>query len=103
MAARLFRLLDNRDDTALSVELRNSVTLGVIDRMNKDSRALLARSGLAQMFGQPMAKKHIVAEHERRPLAVEEFRSDDEGFGETAWFRLLRVIQLDAPLRPVPE
>ena len=71
--------------------------------MHKDGRALIASRRLAQMLRQAVPEEHIVAEHERGTLAVEKIGANEKGLSETAWLRLLRIAQLDAPLRAVAE
>src|SRR3954466_12732059 len=82
MAARLLRLFNDRNNASLRIDLCNAVSFRIVDRMHEDGRTLVAGRRFAQMLRQAMAEEHVVAEHKRRTLTVDEIGADDKGLGK---------------------
>ena len=87
--------LDRAGGAGGGVELDHAITLGIVDRISEDGRAIVLRGGLANDFAQPGAVKDVVAEHERDRIAADEFAADDERFGKSVGRCLLGVRQSD--------
>ena len=98
-------LLLDGDGTALPVELHDAEALGVVHMVAEDRGA--ARHGVLdgarQVARQAVAVEDVVAEHEGARLAGDELLADGERLRQAVRAGLLRVGQVHAVARAVPE
>lgn len=98
-------LLLDGDGTALPVELNDAEALGVVHVVAEDRGPprLCVLHGARQVARQAVAVEDVVAEHEGARLAVDELLADGEGLRQAVGARLLRVGEVHAVARAVPE
>ena len=81
----------------------HAVTLGVGDVIAKDGAADLLGIRCRQKARQPMAKKDVIAQHQRRGRAREELFGQNKGLRQTIGAGLLHIGQADAPLAAIAQ
>ena len=98
-------LLLDGDGTALPVELHDAEALGVVHVVAEDRGAarLGVLDGARQVAGQAVAVEDVVAEHQGARLAADEVLADGEGLRQAVRRGLLRVGEVHAVARAVPE
>src|SRR5205085_10408918 len=101
--ARLLRLLFDADGAAALVELDDAVALRIVHAIGEDRRSAGPRAGAAQRVGQSVSVEDVVAEDQAARRAGDELASDDERLRQSAWIRLRRVLEVDAPPRSVAQ
>src|SRR6185437_1758036 len=101
--ARVRRLLLERQDALLAIELDDAVALGIADAIAEDGGARRSPRRLTHHLRQPVAIDHIVAEHESRALAGEQIAADEKGLREAAGLGLDRIAKRNAPLAAVAQ
>src|SRR5690606_28519872 len=92
---RLGRLLLERDDPAVPIELNHSVTLRVPHRVSEHECARLEAGDDLLQSGPPV--EDVVAEDESHRITVDEVGADDEGLGDSLRLGLNRVGDVDTP------
>ena len=104
-ALGLLGLLLDGDGTALAVELHDAEALGVVHVVAEDRGAarLGVLDGARQVARQAVAVEDVVAQHQGARLAVDEPLADGEGLGQAVGARLLRIGEVHAVARAVPE
>ena len=65
--------------------------------IGEDRRPPRASRGGPEQFGEAVAVKEIVAEHQRRAATADEIGADHEGLRETLRARLLGIGEAHAP------
>lgn len=98
-------LLLDGDGPPLAVELHDAEALGVVHVVAEDRGAarLGVLDGARQVAGQAVAVEDVVAEHQRARLAGDEVLADGEGLRQAVRRGLLRVGEVHAVARAVPE
>ena len=98
-------LLLDGDGTALPVELHDAEALGVVHVVAEDRGAarLGVLDGARQVAGQAVAVEDVVAEHQGARLSADEVLADGEGLRQAVRRGLLRVGEVHAVARAVPE
>lgn len=98
-------LLLDGDGPALAVELHDAEALGVVHVVAEDRGAARLRvlDGLLQVAAEAVAVEDVVAEHQRARLAGDELLADGEGLRQAVRRGLLRVGEVHAVARAVPE
>ena len=100
-----FGLLLDGDGPPLAVELHDPEALGVVHVVAEDSGPARfgVLDGARQVARQAVAVEDVVAEHQRARLAVDELLADGERLREAVRRGLLRVGEVHAVARAVPE
>lgn len=98
-------LLLDGDGTALAVELHDAEALGVVHVVAEDRGAarLGVLDGARQVAGQAVAVEDVVAQHQGARLSADEVLADGEGLRQAVRRGLLRVGEVHAVARAVPE
>ena len=98
-------LLLDGDDPPLAVELHDAEALGVVHVVAEDRGAarLGVLNGARQVAGQAVAVEDVVAQHQGARLAGDEVLADGEGLRQAVRRGLLRVGEVHAVARAVPE
>ena len=98
-------LLLDGDGTALPVELHDAEALGVVHVVAEDRGAarLGVLDGARQVAGQAVAVEDVVAQHQGARLSADEVLADGEGLRQAVRRGLLRVGEVHAVARTVPE
>ena len=98
-------LLLDGDGPALAVELHDAEALGVVHVVAEDRGAarLGVLDGARQVAGQAVAVEDVVAEHQGARLSADEVLADGEGLRQAVRRGLLRVGEVHAVARAVPE
>lgn len=98
-------LLLDGDGTALAVELHDAEALGIVDVVAEDRGAarLGVLDGARQVAGQAVAVEDVVAQHQGARLSADEVLADGEGLRQAVRRGLLRVGEVHAVARAVPE
>ena len=98
-------LLLDGDGPPLAVELHDAEALGVVHVVAEDRGAarLGVLDGARQVAGQAVAVEDVVAQHQGARLSADEVLADGEGLRQAVRRGLLRVGQVDAVARAVPE
>ena len=98
-------LLLDGDGTALRIELHDAEAFGVVHVVAEDRGAarLGVLDGARQVARQAVAVEDVVAEHQCARLAGDELLADGEGLRQAVGARLLRVGEVHAVARAVPE
>lgn len=98
-------LLLDGDGPPLAVELHDAEALGVIHVVAEDRGAarLGVLDGARQMAGQAVAVEDVVAQHQGARLSADEVLADGEGLRQAVRRGLLRVGEVHAVARAVPE
>lgn len=98
-------LLLDGDGPPLAVELHDPEALGVVHVVAEDSGPARfgVLEGARQVARQAVAVEDVVAEHQRARLAVDELLADGERLREAVRRGLLRVGEVHAVARAVPE
>jgi hypothetical protein len=87
----------------VGIELHYSVTLGVLHRISKDSRALVGRIGVAKQRHKFMPVKDVVAENQSAGLLLQERLCDKKRLRQSFRFWLNRILESKPPLRTTSE
>ena len=98
-------LLLDGDGPPLAVELHDAEALGVVHVVAEDRGAarLGVLDGARQVARQAVAVEDVVAEHQRARLSADEVLADGEGLRQAVRAGLLRVGEVHAVARAVPE
>ena len=98
-------LLLDGDGPALAVELHDAEALGVVDVVAEDRGAarLGVLDGARQVARQAVAVEDVVAQHQGARLSADEVLADGEGLRQAVRRGLLRVGEVHAVARAVPE
>ena len=98
-------LLLDGDGPALAVELHDAEALGVVHVVAEDRGAarLGVLDGARQVAGQAVAVEDVVAQHQGARLSGDELLADGEGLRQAVRRGLLRVGEVHAVARAVPE
>ena len=98
-------LLLDGDGPPLAVELHDAEALGVVHVVAEDRGAarLGVLDGARQVAGQAVAGDDVVAQHQGARLSADEVLADGEGLRQAVRARLLRVGEVHAVARTVPE
>ena len=98
-------LLLDGDGPALAVELHDAEALGVVHVVAEDRGAarLGVLDGARQVAGQAVAVEDVVAQHQGARLSADEVLADGEGLRQAVRRGLLRVGEVHAVARAVPE
>ena len=98
-------LLLDGDGPPLAVELHDAEALGVVHVVAEDRGAarLGVLDGARQVAGQAVAVEDVVAQHQGARLAGDEVLADGEGLRQAVRRGLLRVGEVHAVARAVPE
>ena len=98
-------LLLDGDGTALAVELHDAEALGVVHVVAEDRGAarLGVLDGARQVARQAVAVEDVVAQHQGARLSADEVLADGEGLRQAVRRGLLRVGEVHAVARAVPE
>ena len=98
-------LLLDGDGPPLAVELHDAEALGVVHVVAEDRGAarLGVLDGARQVAGQAVAVEDVVAQHQGARLSADEVLADGEGLRQAVRARLLRVGEVHAVARAVPE
>lgn len=98
-------LLLDGDGPPLAVELHDAEALGVVHVVAEDRGAarLGVLDGARQVAGQAVAVEDVVAEHQGARLSADEVLADGEGLRQAVRRGLLRVGEVHAVARAVPE
>ncbi len=98
-------LLLDGDGPALAVELHDAEALGIVHVVAEDRGAarLGVLDGARQVARQAVAVEDVVAQHEGARLAGDEVLADGEGLRQAVRRGLLRVGEVHAVARAVPE
>lgn len=99
------RLLLDGDGPPLAVELHDAEALGVVHVVAEDRGAarLGVLDGARQVAGQAVAVEDVVAQHQGARLSADEVLADGEGLRQAVRRGLLRVGEVHAVARAVPE
>lgn len=98
-------LLLDGDGPPLAVELHDAEALGVVHVVAEDRGAarLGVLDGARQVAGQAVAVEDVVAQHQGARLSADEVLADGEGLRQAVRRGLLRVGEVHAVARAVPE
>lgn len=98
-------LLLDGDGPALAVELHDAEALGVVHVVAEDRcpTGLCVLDGARQVAGQAVAVEDVVAQHQGARLSADEVLADGEGLRQAVRRGLLRVGEVHAVARAVPE
>ena len=98
-------LLLDGDGPPLAVELNDAEALGVVHVVAEDRGAarLGVLDGARQVAGQAVAVEDVVAQHQGARLSADEVLADGEGLRQAVRRGLLRVGEVHAVARAVPE
>lgn len=98
-------LLLDGDGPPLAVELHDAEALGVVHVVAEDRGAARLRvlDGARQVAGQAVAVEDVVAQHQGARLSADEVLADGEGLRQAVRRGLLRVGEVHAVARAVPE
>ena len=98
-------LLLDGDGPPLAVELHDAEALGVVHVVAEDRGAarLGVLDGARQVAGQAVAVEDVVAQHQGARLSADEVLADGEGLRQAVRRGLLRVGEVHAVARTVPE
>ena len=98
-------LLLDGDGPPLAVELHDAEALGIVDVVAEDRGAarLGVLDGARQVAGQAVAVEDVVAQHQGARLSADEVLADGEGLRQAVRRGLLRVGEVHAVARAVPE
>ena len=98
-------LLLDGDGPPLAVELHDAEALGVVHVVAEDRGAarLCVLDGARQVARQPVAVEDVVAQHQGARLSADEVLADGEGLRQAVRRGLLRVGEVHAVARAVPE
>ena len=98
-------LLLDGDGPPLAVELHDAEALGVVHMVAEDRGAarLGVLDGARQVAGQAVAVEDVVAQHQGARLSADEVLADGEGLRQAVRRGLLRVGEVHAVARAVPE
>lgn len=98
-------LLLDGDGAALRIELHDAEALGVVHVVAEDRGAarLGVLDGARQVAGQAVAVEDVVAQHQGARLSADEVLADGEGLRQAVRRGLLRVGEVHAVARAVPE
>lgn len=98
-------LLLDGDGPPLAVELHDAEALGVVHVVAEDRGAarLGVLDGARQVAGQAVAVEDVVAQHQGARLSADEVLADGEGLCQAVRRGLLRVGEVHAVARAVPE
>ena len=98
-------LLLDGDAPPLAVELHDAEALGVVHVVAEDRGAarLGVLDGARQVAGQAVAVEDVVAQHQGARLSADEVLADGEGLRQAVRRGLLRVGEVHAVARTVPE
>ena len=98
-------LLLDGDGPPLAVELHDAEALGVVHVVAEDRGAarLGVLDGARQVAGQAVAIEDVVAQHQGARLSADEVLADGEGLRQAVRRGLLRVGEVHAVARAVPE
>lgn len=101
----LLGLLLDGDGPPLRIELDDAEALGVVHVVAEDRGAarLGVLDGARQVAGQAVAVEDVVAQHQGARLSADEVLADGEGLRQAVRRGLLRVGQVHAVARAVPE
>ena len=98
-------LLLDGDGPPLAVELHDAEALGVVHVVAEDRgpTGLGVLDGARQVAGQAVAVEDVVAQHQGARLSADEVLADGEGLRQAVRRGLLRVGEVHAVARTVPE
>lgn len=98
-------LLLDGDGPPLRIELHDAEALGVVHVVAEDRGAarLGVLDGARQVAGQAVAVEDVVAQHQGARLSADEVLADGEGLRQAVRRGLLRVGEVHAVARAVPE
>src|SRR5207302_245867 len=99
MGLRLFRFFFEADDATVAIELDYAVALRVAHLIPENARALFDGERFAKEI--EFSVKDVVAQNQARTRVADKFRANQKCFGDSAWFRLLGILNFNSQLRAI--
>ncbi len=88
---------------AILIKGHNAVILRIVDPVGENARALVSPRGAGQQFGQAVAVKQIVSQHERARVTGNEIGPDVERLRQTFGVGLHRIAERNAEIRTIAQ
>ena len=100
---RLGRFFDDLAHGAIGGEIHHAIAFGISHAIAEYRAALFHRIGGGQLFGQPMPKENIIAQHHRAGGTVQEILGQNIGLRQPVGAGLGNIGQRQAPLAAIAQ